>query len=146
MPLDEDYGPQIYSSNADLCNVGHLPSYQRWLHLASFFLDWRETSRFMHCRAVPQSVRRWYRGKGWTWTLRPLGSHRYCRDYGGEANSLMMVKRRTHYSQSVLPCSISTTSSDGWSLHCSSRVRYHTSRRAWLVVLSGKWLMIQIYI
>lgn len=21
MPLDEDYGPQIYSSNADLCNV-----------------------------------------------------------------------------------------------------------------------------
>ena len=23
MPLDEDYGPQIYSSNADLCNVRH---------------------------------------------------------------------------------------------------------------------------
>ena len=21
MPLDEEYGPQIYSSNADLCNV-----------------------------------------------------------------------------------------------------------------------------
>jgi leucyl aminopeptidase len=21
MPLDEDFGPQIYSSNADLCNV-----------------------------------------------------------------------------------------------------------------------------
>ncbi|OJA07938.1 hypothetical protein AZE42_03691 [Rhizopogon vesiculosus] len=24
MPLDEDYGLQIYSSNADLCNVGYL--------------------------------------------------------------------------------------------------------------------------
>ena len=23
MPLDEEYGPQIYSSNADLCNVRH---------------------------------------------------------------------------------------------------------------------------
>ncbi|KAG2119215.1 hypothetical protein BD769DRAFT_1481710 [Suillus cothurnatus] len=25
MPLDEDYGPQIYSSNADLCNIGGKP-------------------------------------------------------------------------------------------------------------------------
>ena len=29
MPLDEEYGPQIYSSNADLCNVR--------LHLLSAF-------------------------------------------------------------------------------------------------------------
>ncbi|KAL0567710.1 hypothetical protein V5O48_014282 [Marasmius crinis-equi] len=26
MPLDEDYGPQIYSSNADLCNTGGRPA------------------------------------------------------------------------------------------------------------------------
>ncbi|KIN94418.1 hypothetical protein M404DRAFT_35047 [Pisolithus tinctorius Marx 270] len=26
MPLDEDYGPQIYSSNADLCNTGGKPA------------------------------------------------------------------------------------------------------------------------
>ncbi|KAG2364786.1 leucine aminopeptidase [Suillus spraguei] len=26
MPLDEDYGPQIYSSNADLCNLGGKPA------------------------------------------------------------------------------------------------------------------------
>ena len=25
MPLDEDFGPQIYSSNADLCNVRLFP-------------------------------------------------------------------------------------------------------------------------
>ena len=27
MPLDEDYGQQIYSSNADLCNVRLFPLY-----------------------------------------------------------------------------------------------------------------------
>ncbi|KAI6154238.1 peptidase M17, leucyl aminopeptidase, partial [Pisolithus tinctorius] len=26
MPLDEDYGPQIYSSNTDLCNTGGKPA------------------------------------------------------------------------------------------------------------------------
>lgn len=40
MPIDEDYGPQIYSSNADLCNVSPLREYSNMLLM--FVIDWRQ--------------------------------------------------------------------------------------------------------
>jgi hypothetical protein len=56
MPLDEDYGPQIHSSNADLCNV-NVASFDCHVFLdTSYALDWWQAGRLLHRCDVPEVI------------------------------------------------------------------------------------------
>jgi Cytosol aminopeptidase family, catalytic domain len=58
MPLEEDYGPQIHSSNADLCNVNTI-LFDLWCLLsdASYALDGWSVGRQLHRCVIPEVVR-----------------------------------------------------------------------------------------
>lgn len=86
MPIDEDYGPQIYSSNADLCNVRRGMTYILLIVTgnALLYLDGWQAWRIVHGYALPQVVRRRDQAQGGRGTAcGAVGASRHWRIDGG---------------------------------------------------------------
>lgn len=62
MPLDEDYGVQIHSSNADLQNVSSFPCFCFFIFIYHSHLDWWAVCWKLHSCFVLEALRCWHRG------------------------------------------------------------------------------------